>query len=211
MDNFVQIRATKRSLSLRKPIHGIGINDADYIVCPRVNGARLRCPFYRVWHSMLERCYSRKFQENHHTYKDCSVVKEWLAFSNFRAWMVLQDWKGKQLDKDILVIGNKTYSPDNCLFVSHAINSLLNDSEATRGMYPQGVSFDKSSGKYKAQCGVSGKQEMLGTFDSIKSAEDSYLKFKSKLITDVAISTSDNILKHALMRHAVAFSDRIGE
>jgi len=39
--------------------------------------------------------------------------------------MERQDWEGKHLDKDILIPGNKIYSPDRCIFVSSLINLLI--------------------------------------------------------------------------------------
>ena len=211
MTQFIEVPASRRSLSIRRPVCGIGINDADYITSKNINGAQVVCPHYRVWVNMINRCYSSKVQEKRPTYVGCSVVNEWLTFSNFKRWMVSQNWLGNELDKDILTIGNKVYEPSACIFVSAEINLLLTNSAAIRGDYPQGVCWSKRQGKYVSYCKVNGKQKWIGTFDSIKNAEESYLKFKSKLITDVAMSTSDNILRHALIRHAVALSDRIGE
>ena len=107
---------------------GVGINDADYVVkkfetIGYVDGKRKRklvwtCPYHRAWESMLKRCYSAKYQERQPTYKGCTVSDDWLTFSNFRAWMIAQDWEGKHLDKDLLFEGNKIYSTETCVFVA---------------------------------------------------------------------------------------------
>ena len=212
MTQFVEIPASKNSLANRTPICGTGINDADYMVCPRINGKMLTCPFYQSWVSMIKRCYCPKLQARYPTYKDCSVTKHWLTFSNFKSWMTNQDWKDKQLDKDILVVGNKTYSPENCLFVSGQINNLLIDSSASRGKYPQGVSFHKRLRKYRSYCMVNGKQNHIGLFATPKEAELTYLKFKSLLIIKTANcqeALKTPRLRYALLRHAKIMTDRI--
>ena len=61
-------------------------------------------PVYRAWHGMLFRCSTKNTQE---TYNDCSVCEEWLRFSNFKRWFDENYIDGFQLDKDILVKGNK--------------------------------------------------------------------------------------------------------
>lgn len=85
----------------RKLVHGAGINDAGYEVtkygiigCFDGKQKRKRvwiCPFYQVWKSMLERCFSTKFQERNPTYKRCSVSEEWLTFTSFKSWMEKQE------------------------------------------------------------------------------------------------------------------------
>ena len=141
-------------------VFGVGINDADYAVETIVNCERQRCPFYRPWSSMLKRCYSEKLHAIQATYIGCSVVNEWHSFMNFRAWMISQDWKGKCLDKDIIEPGNKVYSPDKCIFISNALNSLLTDHAAGRGIYALGVSLHES-GKFTARCRVFGKDNLF--------------------------------------------------
>ena len=108
-------------------VYGVGTNDAGYAiqVMESVRGANGKpkqriiwfCPFYRRWVHMLERCYSERYQEKKPTYIGCTVCEEWLRFSNFKSWMETQDWEGKHLDKDLLVEGNKIYSPDTCILV----------------------------------------------------------------------------------------------
>ena len=109
-------------MKIGKLVYGVGINDAEYVVVKReevgnVDGKRKRktvwrCPFYKTWSSMLRRCYSTKYQERCPTYMGCSVSEEWHTFSVFRNWMESQDWQDTQLDKDLLVEGNKVYSPE---------------------------------------------------------------------------------------------------
>jgi len=174
MYNFTQKKVTKASISHRKPICGIGINDADYVVQPTVNGKPLICPVYMKWNSMLQRCYSEKCQEKHPTYIGCSVSEEWLLFSNFSTWMLTQDYVGMELDKDIKIKGNKLYSPNTCLFIPRALNSLLNDSAAKRGLYQVGVCFNKRRNKFIAQINYSCKLKHLGYFSSEIAASQVY-------------------------------------
>ena len=152
-------------------VRGRGINDADYNVFENivVDGkckTRSLCPFYRTWTSILERCYSDKFHQTNPTYKGCTVCDNWLIFSNFKQWMEKQDWKGKHLDKDLLVEGNKVYSPNTCVFVDQTINSFVTDRKNDRGEYMLGVNWHKRTGKFVSQCSnpFIGKQEHLGLF-----------------------------------------------
>lgn len=76
----------KKKLNTPRLVHGIGINDADYVVQVKetigyVDGKRKRklvwiCPYYQAWKHMLERCYSAKFQKKRPTYSGCSVLEE---------------------------------------------------------------------------------------------------------------------------------------
>jgi hypothetical protein len=105
---------------------GVGINDADYSVVgysKDSNGKTVQtmCKYYRTWKSMLRRCYYKK---DNLSYNDCKVCDEWLRFSNFKAWMEGQNYEeGLHLDKDILVKGNKVYSPCACVFIPNEVNS----------------------------------------------------------------------------------------
>jgi len=202
MNKFPVIPANKQSLSNRKLIHGVGINDADYVVRPTVNGKTVICPFYITWTHMLERCYRPNFHAKHPTYVGCSVSKEWLIFSNFRSWMVKQDWENKHLDKDLLIQGNKVYSPETCLFVTPAINTLLIDSGAIRGKYPIGVSFHKPTSKFKSQCKAGGKNKHLGYFNTPEEASDAYKLFKYEVIAETAIQQNEP-LRSALLNYRI--------
>lgn len=112
-------------------------------------------------------------------------------FSVFCAWMEKQDWQGKQLDKDILIQGNKIYGPDTCLFVTNAINNLLNNSSASRGALPVGVCLNGRNGRYFAYCNVNGKKSHIGMFDTIEKASEAYLECKRELIRATAMEQTE--------------------
>lgn len=205
MSDFMEISAGKLSLAMRKPVHGVGVNDSSYITQRKINGKRVVCPYYRSWINMLNRCYNPAYQEKYPTYKGCTVTTPWLMFSEFRRWMESQDWKGKQLDKDILIPGNKIYGPAECIFVSGALNMLFANTSPISGPYPTGVCINKPGKGYIAQCRSERSSNFLGLFATIKEAETTYLIFKSNLIKRTANKKESNDnpkLKAALLMYA---------
>jgi hypothetical protein len=182
---------------------GVGVNDADYAVESRgPGGKRLRCPYYVAWGSMLSRSYSPAYHARQPTYIGVTVCEEWHSFTAFRAWMMTQDWQGKHLDKDIIVPGNRVYSPDTCVFVPPALNSLLTDSAAARGEYPIGVYWNKWSKKFLARIAIAGHQRCLGYFTCPHEAHMAWRKAKVRLIRDAAREQDDPRVYAGLMRHA---------
>jgi hypothetical protein len=192
---------------------GVGINDADYAVCQWVDaitpeGKNYKkllwiCPVYRKWSDMLKRCYSKKNQIKQPTYRDCSVCIEWLRFSNFKTWMEKQDWQGNDLDKDLLVIGNKVYSPQTCVFLKGNVNSFILDSASARGDLPLGVTFERSKNKYRSQCGnfVNNgvkSQKFIGYFDCPQQAHLAWKKRKHELALQLAELQTDERVAAAL-------------
>lgn len=181
---------------------GVGLNDACYSTSKFLNGKQIRCPIYRKWHDMLRRCYSKKYQDRQPTYIGCSVCEEWLTFSNFKAWMEKQAWEGKDLDKDLLVSGNKEYRPDVCMFVTSWINKLITDHGAKRGAYPIGVSLFKRDGNFRADVNAKGIAIRLGRFPTPQNAHAAWQKAKIAIIRETAEAESDVRLVSALHRIA---------
>lgn len=189
-------------------LFGVGINDVDYSVKlyeegPKINGKRYQkliwiCPFYRKWQDMLSRCYSEK---RYPTYIECMVSEPWLRLSIFKAWMEQQDWEGKQLDKDLLIPGNKIYSPDTCLFVEPRVNSFLVEHNKRRGEYPIGVSYDANAELYRAQCKSveTGKNTNLGGYKTAEEAHEIWLDFKLKQAYILASQQTDERVVKALI------------
>ena len=195
----------------KKLVYGVGINDADYAVkkhgIVEVNGVRKRrivwrCPYYEKWRAMFERCYSAKFQERQPTYKGCSVSEEWHTFSVFKSWMKDQDWEGLQLDKDLLVKGNKVYGPDTCMFVTGAVNSFVNDNVAQRGEWLVGVDLHKQTGKFRTRCKnpFTKKEDHLGLFTCEQEAHEAWRKRKLELAHELAAIQTDSRVAKALIK-----------
>lgn len=190
----------------KKLVFGVGLNDSEVPTSVKVFDKYVVCPYYKTWCKMLERCYSSNYQLKQPTYIGCSVAKDWLTFSNFKDWMKEQDWVGKQLDKDLLVQGNKLYSPETCIFVSKRVNVLLTDSGARRGNCKLGVSYRKDCNKFQAVCSNGIKQVPLGLFKSEDEAHLAYLNFKKLVIINCANEQTDLRLKQALFNIANSYT-----
>lgn len=168
-------------------ILGVGIIGDEVT---KVNGNRLK--EYNLWHHMLERCYCDKFHVKCPTYLGCTVSKDFKHFKIFKSWCQQQigfgclDDKGKhfELDKDLLIKGNKVYSEDTCCFIPREINVALIYNQTKKGNHPIGVSFNKVSNKFVAYVKKGeGSREYLGYFEDVsvaflayKEAKEAYLK-----------------------------------
>lgn len=182
-------------IDMKRLVHGVGINDADYKVAPTVvidgKHKQVRCPFYFRWKSMLERCYNKKTNKKNPTYAGCKVCDEWLTFSNFKSWMEKQDWEGMELDKDILSGSEKIYSPETCAFVPKSLNRFLNDHGRARGKLPIGVTLHSDGVYYTASCSNpdTGIKEYIGIYKDPNSAHEAWrvkkLSYAKKLCSKI--------------------------
>ena len=151
---------------------------------------------YKIWHSILQRCYDKKTKEKHQHYKDVSCCNEWLLYENFYEWLHNQPNFDKWLsgsrwaiDKDILVKGNKIYAPETCCLVPVNVNSLFTKHDRARGDLPIGVYYVKRNNTYKAQCNnpfEENKRIGLGEYRSSIIAFEKYKEYKEKIIKQVA-------------------------
>nr|DAI89620.1 MAG TPA: hypothetical protein [Caudoviricetes sp.] len=143
---------------------------------------------YGKWSDILERCYDLKLHDRYPTYKDVKICREWHDFQNFAKWYEENYnpdlMKGWHIDKDILIKGNKIYSPETCCFVPPEINALFVKSDKIRGELPIGVSKDRD--KFAAQIFIRGNRVHLGSFYSKEEAFQVYKTEKEKHIKDIA-------------------------
>lgn len=146
---------------------------------------------YSYWSSMINRCYLNNISDYTKViYKDIAVCEEWMNFQNFAKWHEDNyyeiDGHIMNLDKDILVKGNKVYSPDTCRYVPHRINTLFINGKRNRGKYPVGVYYDKERNRFRVNININGKHKKLGRFKTPIDAFNKYKEEKEKLIKSVA-------------------------
>lgn len=173
---------------------GFGINDVDI----KVTNNKKNDKSYQTWTNMIRRCYSGKYI----TYAECTVSDEWKYFSNFKKWFDENYIEEFHLDKDILVKGNKVYSPDTCRFVPQYLNNLLNDCKNVNNGLPIGVfainpsiSQRRKTTTYISHCHTS-LGHISKTFKTISEASSWYIENKRKHIKEVSIKAFlDNAIK----------------
>ena len=184
---------------------GVGFNDVGF----QTTIDRKDIWQYKLWQNMLKRCFDAKYKQHRPTYENVTCCDEWLSFANFFSWVNREvGYKGHPvglaLDKDILVNGNKIYSPEACSFVPTAVNKLLTDCGAARGIYPVGVCFDKCRGKFKACLNCFGKLKHLGLFLTPEDAFAAYKVAKEAQIKVVALRYKD-VLKPAVFESLMSW------
>ena len=191
-------------------VHGVGILGAKY--SSEVNGVQTK--EYMLWNSMLKRCYSDKYQKKQPTYKDCEVSENFKSYEYFYEWCHKQigfDSEGWQLDKDLLVKGNKIYSESTCVFIPKEINQLLTKRTSSRGKHLIGVYWDKTNKAFKARVSKNkGKQEHLGFFKTELEAFNAYKTAKESFVKEQAEKWKDKIDERAyeaLMNYTVEIDD----
>lgn len=161
------------------------------------------------WRNMIRRCYSEKVLRKCPTYKDVTVCGEWKCFQNFAKWFYenynfesMRDW---DLDKDILIKGNKSYSPETCCFVPQEINTLFLGCNSKRGEYPIGVS-SPIRGVVVAKLGVRLLYRGIiieDAFQAYKIAKETYIKEVAELWKPLIKPE----VYHALINYKVEITD----
>ena len=166
---------------------------------------------YTAWKGMLERCYTEKSLAKCPTYLGCSVSDNFKNFTFFKEWAEKQvgsDKDGWNLDKDILVRGNKIYSEDTCCFVPQEVNKIFTNMKNTNSGLV-GVN-KRPTGKYYATVKHSGKIHYLGSYATEVEALQAYKQAKEKFVKDTAMEYKDIIdlrVYNALMNYQVEITN----
>ena len=191
-------------------VYGIGVFGTKYP--SRVNGVKTK--EYKLWHSMLVRCYSDTIKKKHQTYIGCEVSDNFKSYEYFYEWCQKQIGFGNKswhLDKDLLIKGNKVYSEGTCVFLPQEVNTLLTKRTASRGEYLIGVSWHKTKKAFVARVNKNkGKQEYLGYFNTEIEAFNAYKTAKESFIKEQANKWKSQIdprAYNALMNYQVEITD----
>ena len=163
---------------------------------------------------MLKRCYSDALKKKQPTYEGCEVSDKFKNYEYFYEWCHKQigfgnqDW---QLDKDLLIKGNKVYSENVCVFLPREINQILVKCTASRGEHLIGVSWSKTNKAFKATVRKNkGKSEHLGLFETELEAYNAYKGAKESFVKEQANKWRDKIdirAYNALMNYEVSIDD----
>lgn len=154
----------------------------------------------KIWSKMIERCYRKKRSARNLSYIDCKVCNEWLDMQVFSEWYDNNYIDGFELDKDLLVDGNKIYSPETCTFIPQELNKFLSNVKSNNTSGYIGVSWHKSSKKWQSTISdIDTKTRVyLGLFDTPLEASMSYQKaravmadrMREKMISEYNITDS---------------------
>ena len=191
-------------------VHGVGILGTKYP--PSINGVRTK--EYDLWNGMLRRCYSDALKKKYPTYIDCEVSDKFKSYEYFYEWCHKQigfGVEGFELDKDLLIKGNKVYNESTCVFIPREINSLLTKCTASRGEHLIGVSWNKRDKAFVAKVNRNkGQQEHLGYFNTEIEAFNAYKQAKEAFIKEQANRWNGKIdirAYNALMNYDVNIDD----
>ena len=197
------IKSGKIGDKLKPSVCGVGfIGDGPY-------DSKTHKDLYNRWNGMMQRCYAEKFREG--CYSGVTACPDWHNFQNFVEWSIKQigfDVEGWELDKDIIIRGNRIYCPNACCFIPKRINSLLIKSGEykSNGMLG-GVHICNKNGYYRASYrDEAGNRLVLETPD-LEKAENWYRKGKESVVKSIA-SLYEGIIDQraydALMRWEVS-------
>lgn len=184
-----------KSGSIKNPyypsVYGIGITGIKYPIS-------INCVMtkeYLTWHHILQRCYNTKLKNKQPSYDVAMCCDEWILYENFYEWLYSQPnfnkwFNGERwaIDKDILIKGNKVYSPETCCLVPQNVNCLFLKREVDRGKYPIGVRYKNDNG-FLAICHnpFLNKSVELGHYSTPEKAfYEGYKPYKEDLIKQVA-------------------------
>lgn len=157
---------------------------------------------YLVWRGVLKRCYSNKEYSANSSYLGCSVSTSWMNFQNFAEWYENHDYYGLgyELDKDILVRGNKVYSSETCCLVPSIINMAV---VSPSGGGVTGVTVREGrKNAFEAYTKEGGVNRYLGAYPTLEEAFIVYKDRKESYLKSLAEEWRGNVSEevyHALI------------
>ena len=173
---------------------------------------------FRLWNDLVYRTIhpSHTHTEGRRSKLYAESVNLFEDFDTFVEWCLEQhgymnrEVNGKfwQLDKDLLVSGNKNYGPDFCVFLPNDVNSLFvtGRSQKSESGLPLGVSlYQRDSNQFIAQCQTNGTRNgYLGKFSTVNEAHAEWQKAKiGEILRHSGRDDLSDVVKEALFRRAM--------
>ena len=202
------------NFQVRTPVYGVGIND---VFIPDYSLGKT----WARWSGILRRTDNRdpKYLIKHPNYEGCTMDPRWFKLSVFKEWVeTFEDHENKEIDKDILIQGNKHYSPETCLMVRPIVNKWFKPTtkDPASGlpwgvtictMWKQGRVKDKP---YRTQINPliregntirPGKRKGLGRFDTAEEASFVFQQARREQLGIIIDTEDDPRVKDALIKH----------
>lgn len=193
---------------IKRTVRGVGYNgEGDH----QRYVDKVAQPAYRVWAGMMDRCYNTQYRKSHLSYEGCTIAEEWHDFQVFAEWFYNHKYsnKGYHIDKDLLVKGNRVYSPETCCFAPKEINIALVEKVNVKDNHPRGVRVtktDSGENRFVVGLGFYGHQKHLGVFATADEAFEVYREAKERHVKNMALKWANKIelrLYFALMNWTV--------
>ena len=141
----------------------------------------------------------------------CKASENFKSYSYFYEWCQNQigfNQEGYELDKDLILKGNKLYSEDTCLFIPSELNTLLINRRLDRGNLPIGVSAHQ--GRFRVRCCKGSPNRHIGLFNTPEEAFAAYKQVKETYIkaqAEVWKASIDPRAYQGLMLYTVSITD----
>lgn len=195
----------KKGILEPRKIYGVGFNSLlrgkDGYKARDKNGVYRE---YDHWRRMLQRSYDEKWFAKHPTYEKCEVDYAWWDYQDFAHYYHNCEYKSSttDLDKDLLVMGNKVYGPETCVFIPETINKAI----VVRGRVS---AFHSRDNIYESYCnGI-----YLGRSSDLLAFTEQWVEVKQnhiRKLTEHHKDTLDPRAYEALMNFKVGVIDEQG-
>ena len=167
---------------------------------PRNGGKPIMTQAYRVYADMITRTKAGgKCQARNPTYIGCqNGFGDFQAFADWATKQIGYGVPGFELDKDLLVPGNKIYGPETCCFLPAQINvALKRDKLSKKSGLPAGVYYNHQNG-LQAKISIDGKLVSLActptsTPEDIAHLSQVYEAAKSAYLKALAVRYQHSI------------------
>lgn len=166
----------------RHLVFGVWVNTDTDVTTP------LDKELYKRWTFILRRCFYTKHTKS---YDDVEICRDWLNFSNFRK--DLMQTKGVEnlligwaLDKDLILLGNRTYCAEYVRPVPREVNNILLTSKAVRSSIALGVT-KSAKGTFYVRC--NGKS--VKGIETLEDAKQIYWEIKKTDIENICKKWED--------------------
>lgn len=147
------------------------------------------------WRGVVDRTLSPTYHvpNRRNSYEDVTLCEEWYNFQNFCRFCVENKYYHRDfhLDKDLLVRGNKIYSPETCCFLPQYLNVVISINYETGNGLPVGV--NRKNNYYEATISYRGKRKRIGAYPTSEEASVAYVEAKEAYVKELTLEWKDKI------------------